>query len=58
MVRTVTGRLRLGVGDMTFLDALAIAYGGGKAAREAVERAYNLSSDLGLVSEALAREGL
>ena len=58
LVRTVTGRLRLGVGDMTFLDALAIAYGGGKAAREAVERAYNLSSDLGLVSEALAREGL
>lgn len=58
LIRTVTGRLRLGAGDMTFLDALAIAYGGGKDAREEVERAYNLSSDLGLVSETLAREGL
>ena len=58
LIRTVTGRLRLGIGDMTFLAALAIAYGGGKDAREAVERAYNMSSDLGLVSETLAREGL
>ena len=58
LIRTIMGRLRLGIGDMTFLDALAIAYGGGKDAREVIERAYNLSSDLGLVSETLARNGL
>lgn len=58
LVRTVTGRLRLGIGDMTFLDALAIAYGGGKAARKDIERAYNMSSDLGLVSETVAKEGM
>jgi DNA ligase-1 len=58
LVRTVTGKLRLGIGDMTFLDALAIAYGEGKLSRVDVERAYNLSSDLGLVSETLANEGL
>ena len=58
LIRTVTGKLRLGVGDMTFLNALAIAYGGGKTARQAVESAYNMSSDLGLVSETLARKGL
>jgi DNA ligase-1 len=58
LVRTVTGKLRLGIGDMTFLDALAIAYGEGKSSREVVERAYNMSSDLGLVSETLANEGL
>jgi len=29
-MRTVTGNLRLGIADMTVLDALAIAYGGGK----------------------------
>lgn len=58
LIRTVTGKLRLGIGDMTFLDALAIAYGGSKASREAVERAYNMSSDLGLVSETLAKKGL
>lgn len=58
LVRTAAGKLRLGIGDMTFLDALAITYGGGKEAREAVERAYNVSSDLGLVAETLAEKGL
>src|SRR3989304_9383793 len=32
ILRTVTGNLRLGIADMTVLDALAIAYGGGKEA--------------------------
>ncbi len=59
LVRTVTGRLRLGVADMTLLDALALAYGGGgKEARAAVERAYNLCSDLGAVAAALVQGGL
>jgi DNA ligase-1 len=58
LVRTAAGKLRLGIGDMTFLDALAIAYGGGKEARSAVERAYNVSSDLGLVAQSLAEKGL
>jgi hypothetical protein len=30
---------------MTVLEALAIAYGGGKEAREPIERAYNICSD-------------
>ncbi len=58
LVRTVVGKLRLGIGDMTFLDALAITFGEGKHSRVDVERAYNMSSDLGLVSETLANEGL
>lgn len=58
ILRTVTRHLRLGIGDMTFLDALAIAYGGDKSARPIVERAYNLSSDLGYVARTLAEEGL
>jgi DNA ligase-1 len=52
IMRTVTGKLRLGIADMTVLDALAIAYGGGKEARELAERAYNISSDLGRVAGA------
>jgi len=56
--RMAVGKLRLGVADMTVLDALAIAYGGDKVAREPVERAYNLSSDLGYVAEVVARDGL
>jgi DNA ligase-1 len=58
LMRTVTGNLRLGIADMTVLDALAIAYGGGKEAREPVERAYNISSDLGRVANIIAEQGL
>jgi len=58
IIRTVTGNLRLGIADMTVLDALAIAYGGGKEARELLERAYNISSDLGKVARTVAEKGL
>ncbi|RLF08401.1 MAG: ATP-dependent DNA ligase [Thermoprotei archaeon] len=58
IVRTVTGKLRLGIADMTILDALAISFCGGKEARPLVERAYNLSSDLGTVAKVAATEGL
>lgn len=58
VMRTVTGNLRLGIADMTVLDALAIAYGGGKEARELVERAYNISSDLGRVANVVVDKGL
>jgi DNA ligase-1 len=58
LLRTVMGRLRLGIADMTLLDALAVAYGGGKDSRPQIERAYNLSSDIGHVSRLLATEGM
>ncbi|HLC00347.1 MAG TPA: ATP-dependent DNA ligase [Candidatus Bathyarchaeia archaeon] len=58
IIRTVTGNLRLGIADMTVLDALAIAYGGGKETREQIERAYNVSSDLGRVASIVAEKGL
>ena len=58
IVRAVTGQLRLGIADMTVLDALAIAYGGGKEARKDVERAYNISSDLGMVAKTIVERGI
>jgi DNA ligase 1 len=58
IARMAVGRLRLGVADMTVLDGLALAYGGDKVAREPIERAYNLSSDLGYVADVVAHEGL
>jgi len=58
VMRMVTGNLRLGIADMTVLDALAIAYGGGKEARGLVERAYNICSDLGRVAETIAKQGI
>ena len=58
IARMAVGKLRLGVADMTVLDALAIAYGGDKSARGPLERAYNLSSDLGYVASVVAKDGL
>jgi DNA ligase 1 len=58
ILRTVTSNLRLGIADMTVLDALAIAYGGGKEARELIERAYSISSDLGRVAKVVAEKGI
>jgi DNA ligase-1 len=50
IVRIPLGRLQLGVGDPTILDALSVAKEGDKSMREDLERAYNLCSDLGLVA--------
>ena len=58
LARMVVGKLRLGIGDMTILDALSQAYTGSRDAREDLERAYNLSSDLGSVAQIMASEGL
>lgn len=57
IVRTITGKLRLGIADMTLLDALAVAFAT-KEYRADIERAYNVSSDLGLVADTLVTQGL
>ncbi|HOP55094.1 MAG TPA: ATP-dependent DNA ligase [bacterium] len=56
--RIVLGRLRLGIGDPTVLDAFSYAYCGDKSLRPVIERAYNLCSDLGLVGYTLFSKGL
>ena len=58
IVRTVEGKLRLGIADMTILDALSIAYGGTKELRSLVERTYNIHPDLGYIAKKLAKEGI
>jgi len=58
IVRFIEGRLRVGVGDATIMDALASAFGGGAYARPVVERAYNLRADLGEVAKILASQGV
>jgi len=57
IVRFVLGKLRLGVGDPTILEALALSRGD-RAHKADLERAYNLCSDLGLVATTLFRKGL
>lgn len=58
ILKVITGKLRLGIADYTVLDALAIAFTGKKENRTVLERAYNVTSDLGLVGKTIAINGL
>lgn len=58
IIRFVTGSLRLGAGDSTVLDALSFWKSGSKELKITLERAFNLTSDLGLVAEMLANDGI
>ena len=57
ILKILLGTMRLGVAENTVMDALAIAFTNSKENRELVENAYNVSSDLGKVSEVLAQDG-
>ncbi len=57
IMRTITGKMRLGIADMTILDALAIAFAN-KEDRKIIERAYNLTSDLGDIAVTLSKHGI
>jgi DNA ligase 1 len=58
LVRFVLGTLRVGVREMTILDALNEAFADGtKDSRAKIEAAFNLSSDLGLVAATVAEGG-
>ncbi|MEM3615481.1 MAG: ATP-dependent DNA ligase [Candidatus Methanomethylicia archaeon] len=58
IMRTITGRLRLGIADMTILDALAITFAQTKDVRPRIEKAYNISNDLGEVARKLSEKGI
>lgn len=72
LVRFMVGTMRLGVADMTLLDGAAVAFADEDALevgddglprpptelREALERAYNLTSDVGSAVETARTEGL
>ena len=58
VLKILLGTLRLGVAENTVMDALAIAFTGKKENKERIENAYNVSSDLGKVSQIVATNGL
>ena len=56
IMRIVTGKMRLGIADMTILDALSKAFAGGR--KDDVERIYNITSDLGEIAKTLSADGI
>ena len=58
VLKILLGTLRLGVAENTVMDALAIAFTGKKENKERIENAYNVSSDLGKVSQMVATNGI
>src|SRR3989344_2070841 len=58
IVRIALSSLRMGVGDMTVLDSLSIAYTGSKENKEILEKAYNICPDVGIIAETLAKKGM
>ncbi|MFH0737169.1 MAG: ATP-dependent DNA ligase [Candidatus Micrarchaeota archaeon] len=51
VIRFVLGRLRLGVGNPTILDAISVSSAGNKSLREPLEHAYNVCADMGHVAK-------
>lgn len=58
LVRFALGRMRLGIGPPTIMEAVARQFPDSKRARALIERAYNLCSDLGLVLRTMREKGL
>jgi DNA ligase-1 len=57
LVRITLGKMRLGIGDPTVLDALSFAKKGDRSLRPVLESAYNRTSDLGLIARTLWESG-
>ena len=57
LARISLGKMRLGIGDPTVLDALSFAKVGDRSLRPRLEGAYNRTSDLGLIARTLWTEG-
>ena len=53
LVRITLGKMRLGIGDPTVLDAMSFAKKGDRSLRAVLEAAYNRTSDLGLIARTL-----
>lgn len=58
VIRIILGQLRLGFSDMTLVDALSWMAVGDKSARSALEDAYNVCADIGIIAQTLKSEGL
>ena len=58
VIRIILGKLRLGFSDMTLVDALSWMEVGDKSIRKALEHAYNICADIGLIAHKLKTDGI
>jgi DNA ligase-1 len=58
VARIPVGKLRLGFSDMTILDALSFMLKGDKSARKELERAFNVTANIGKIAERVKKKGL
>jgi DNA ligase-1 len=58
IARYANGKMRLGIGDMTILNALSVSFFGSKEKKKELEHAYNISSDIGYIARILRSKGL
>ncbi|MCK5561519.1 MAG: DNA ligase, partial [Thermoplasmata archaeon] len=57
ILRSLTGKIRLGIADMTIIDALALAFAT-KEDHDYIEQVYNFHPDLGTLGKTLSQSGL
>lgn len=58
IINIILANLRIGLAEMTILDALAIAFTGNKENRDKILYAYNIHPDLGEIAYILATKGI
>lgn len=58
IARIIIGKLRLGFSDMTIIDALSWMEAGNKSLRTALENAYNICADIGVIARTLKKGGM
>lgn len=58
VVRIPLGQLRLGLSDMTILDALSWMESGGKTLRPKIEKAYLVKPDIGFIAYVVKTKGV
>lgn len=58
LARIPLDKMRLGFSDMTILDSLSWMISGDKTYREALEIAYNVRPDIGLLAQAVKADGI
>ena len=58
IARIPVKKLRLGFSDMTILDGLSWMLGGDKSHRKELERAFNVSADIGLIAQKVKGQGI